>query len=117
MCGRYVQSNDAAAIAGFHGCLDATDGWQPSPKGEVFPTTTQLVIIAGDEQPQVATASWGTRRPWSKRPIINARDDRLASSRVWKALLEGGQRCLIPVQAWYEWSPVSGQKVALDAQQ
>jgi putative SOS response-associated peptidase YedK len=42
------------------------------------------------------------------KPIVNAREDKLAS-RTWKTAIDE-RRCLIPASAYYEWSGPSGNK-------
>jgi len=107
MCGRYRAQHTAA---------DAEKLWR-APVGEradevmgrreVRPTTNVAVLQAGDPGPRLEAVRWGMQPPqWSKnnRPLLNARSDKLASSRMWKRLAaDNASRVLFVADGWYEW--------------
>ena len=45
---------------------------------------------------------WGFSRPWGKRPLNNARDDKL-EGKTWHQAWES-QRCIIPARRFFEWT-------------
>jgi len=107
MCGRYRAQHTAA---------DAEKLWR-APVGEradevmgrreVRPTTSVAVLQAGDASPRLEAVRWGMQPPqWSKnnRPLLNARSDKLSSSRMWKSLAAANaSRVLFVADGWYEW--------------
>ena len=70
----------------------------------VRPTNPAPVILPGDE---LVSMRWGFDRPWS-HAIVNSRDDKLAGS-VWRTAFTE-RRCLVPIDAYYEWSGPTGKK-------
>ncbi|RLA43211.1 MAG: SOS response-associated peptidase [Gammaproteobacteria bacterium] len=58
---------------------------------------------------------WGLVPAWSKTPstkysTFNARAESLASRPAFRGAWKHDQRCLIPVQGYYEWQRVNGKK-------
>jgi putative SOS response-associated peptidase YedK len=58
---------------------------------------------------------WGLVPAWSKTPgtkysTFNARAETLTSKPAFRNAWKHNQRCLIPVQGYYEWQSVSGKK-------
>ena len=59
---------------------------------------------------------WGLLAPWEKVPElatarpINARCETIASSKLFRRAFRQ-RRCLVPVDAWFEWQKVDGQKL------
>ncbi len=103
MCGRYALYNTTQFAAVFH---------TPEPEG-LFPNynaaPTQTLPIVTAHSPTVAyMARWGLIPSWSKEfraqfSTINARSDKLVSSRLYKPLLRS-KRCLVPANAFYEFT-------------
>lgn len=55
---------------------------------------------------------WDGSRKWeAKFPMFNARVDTMHEKKLWKDLLGKGQRCILPVNSFYEW-PVKGKPPA-----
>ena len=78
---------------------------EPRSRSYIAPGTEGVVII--DQQPKAST--WGFQRPWSKRPIHNARDDKLTGP-TWREPFQQ-RRCLIPMRLFNEWSGPKGRKI------
>ena len=83
----------------------------------VRPTLEAPVIV---EDGSVRSMAWGFRRSFSAkikgrapvmRTIVNSREDKL-NGRTWKQAF-AGNRCLIPVTAFFEWTDVDGRKIPL----
>lgn len=64
-------------------------------------------LIGGDVQAE--RMGWGFVRGFAKRPINNARDDKL-SSPMWREAFED-RRCIIPVRWFVEWHPTECWKL------
>ncbi len=72
------------------------------PRSQVYPTSPVDVVFRGDDGNEIAVMTWGWERPFSKRPLINARSAEAWEKRTWsKALRE--RRCIIPVSGFFEW--------------
>jgi len=104
MCGRYRAQASASDVEKLwkvpaNEAADAT-----FERVEVNPTTTVGVLAAGDEPRRLEAVRWGIQPEWSKRPLLNARSDKLASSRTWKHLASNpAHRVLFVADGWYEW--------------
>lgn len=76
--------------------IDRVPGWR------IYPGRPGIVVREIEGEPQASIMNWGFLRPeFTKNPINNARDDKLAG-RVWsKAFRE--RRCVIPARWFVEW--------------
>ncbi len=88
-----------------------------APVGErltVAPSETVPVVVHSGGQRKIVRMRWGLIPPRTPpggplRARINARDDRLLTSRMWYPLLLRS-RCLIPADGFYEWSGPPGDR-------
>lgn len=80
---------------------------------EVRPTDPIAVIRETASEERVAEAvRWGFQPPGSKRPLINARSDKLLTQSLWRRSADvPGRRVLIPADGWYEWLSAEDPKV------
>lgn len=70
--------------------------------GEGFPTHVLPNLRDAGEGVEVVGMRWGIRPAWSKRDLINAKQETASEKRTWsKAFRE--RRCAIPVAGFYEW--------------
>lgn len=113
MCGRYRQKNGDP------------DGWRDRYGAfgksvadtlgqlEVRPTDPVAIVHAEPGGQRVAEAvRWGFQPPGSKRPLINARSDKLLQQPLWKRSVEAPERrVLVPSDGWYEWLSAEDPKV------
>jgi putative SOS response-associated peptidase YedK len=102
MCGRYGYKSTAPTAAELlRATIDASlASW--SPPGEVFPTNNQPICTADGRHRRLTLARWGWKRDFMKsKPLINARSDKLAISKLWRPAL-AHRRCLVPATCWYE---------------
>lgn len=117
MCGRYRTKADAEdefsqrwgargkAIAAAMGQL------------EVRPTDGIVVVLGRDGARRAEVVRWGFQPPGAKRPLINARDDKLLSQGLWKrAVSEPRGRVLVPADGWYEWLSAEDPKAKVKKQ-
>ncbi len=104
MCGRYRAKSSAS---------DVEKLWRVPPneaadatfeRVEVAPTTNVGVIAANGDGMRLEAVRWGIQPDWSKRPLLNARSDKLAGSRTWTRLAaDPAHRVLFVADGWYEW--------------
>lgn len=117
MCGRFVQTSTALQLARSFGAIDTTgDGLRP--RWNVAPSTSiPAVIEAGGRaagERRLGTLRWGFVPSWARsiddgpRPI-NARVEGVASSRLFAPAL-ARRRCIVPIDAWYEWTEEDGAR-------
>jgi putative SOS response-associated peptidase YedK len=65
-------------------------------------------VVAGEDGTRRAAAiRWGLLPSWADgkgRPLINARDDKLAANATWRSLASSAAgRCLVLADGWVEW--------------
>lgn len=113
MCGRYDLSDNPAAIkAKFH--VPIAPVFSPNP--DLRPTDTAPVVRhSRAREREVAMLRWGLVPLWAKdlkfgTRCINARAETLASTPAFR-LAYRKRRCLVPVNAFYEWTGEPGHKV------
>ncbi len=111
MCGRLAITTDARVTVAQMRCEG--EPARMHPRHNVKPTETVPVVALGAlGRRKWIEPRWGLVPHWSKAlaagaPMINARDDSLAKA-TWRdsfhAVRGRGGRCLIPWDAFYEWS-------------
>jgi putative SOS response-associated peptidase YedK len=71
---------------------------------DVRPTIKIAVIQASDDGARrLEAVRWGIQPEWSKRPLLNARADKLDSGRTWKRLAsDHTRRVLFVADGRYE---------------
>lgn len=124
MCGRFVSTTPAADLAAHFGA-DEVSGDLP-PRFNVAPSSEVWVVHdAANEPPAVDRAGegptrilepmrWGLVPSWADDPaignrLINARVETAAAKPSFRAAFRR-RRCLLPVDGFYEWAAVPGQR-------
>ena len=117
MCGRFAQALPAELLVRIFGAVDLHTS-SPRPSWNIAPGAS-VAVAAWDAQRRrrvLVPMIWGLLAPWEKhwdsarlRPI-NARCEGIAASRLFGSAFRR-QRCLIAVDAWYEWAREGGQKI------
>lgn len=105
MCGRYVQTSPADALATRFGAR-LPEGIAWTPRWNVAPSTRAPLVRDDDGGPAVALLSWGLLPSWAKedstlRPI-NARAEGMAGKPMFREALKR-RRALVPADGFYEW--------------
>jgi len=106
MCGRYRAQSTGADVEKLWKVPPSEAAEAAMERREVRPTTQIAVITQGGNGPVAEAVRWGVQPAWGKnpRPIINARSDKLATSKLWKRLAtNSASRTLIVCDGWYEW--------------
>lgn len=113
MCGRMIQQLSSEEMAALFGAEDLADF--PGERFNVAPT--QMVLIVSDEGARrvVTSQRWGLIPPWADSPkvgaqLINARSETVAEKPSFRAAFKR-QRCLVPVDGFYEWQKVGKARV------
>lgn len=122
MCGRYDLSDNPAAIRAVFSVPQVPEF---DPNADLRPTQTAPVVrLARSGERECALLRWGLVPSWAKElkfgnRCINARAETVASQPAFRGAFRQ-RRCLVPVNAFYEWSGPAGHKtrwrIALDAE-
>ncbi|WP_447875149.1 SOS response-associated peptidase family protein [Serratia fonticola] len=113
MCGRFAQIHTRAdyldALASdleFASALDTV----PIARYNVAPGTHVLLFNQRDDVLYMDPINWGYGPDWwlemKRQPVINARVETAATSRMFKPLWDRG-RMLVAADGWYEWKKSS----------
>lgn len=122
MCGRFVSSNSPERIAAYFGASFETatadaplgENYNVAPTNDVYSIVEATPANGGDAAPVIRPFHWGLVPSWAKdvkvgSRMINARSETLAEKSVFKKLLVS-KRVIIPMDGFYEWQVVPGQK-------
>jgi putative SOS response-associated peptidase YedK len=114
MCGRYDLSDNPAAIRAKF-MVPVVPAFSPNP--DFRPTNTAPVVRRShaSREREVAMLRWGLVPMWAKElkfgaRCINARAETLASTPAFRVAYRK-RRCLVPVNAFFEWTGEPGHKV------
>ena len=114
MCGRYDLSDNPAAIKAKF-MVPVVPPFSPNP--DFRPTNTAPVVRRShaSREREVAMLRWGLVPMWAKElkfgaRCINARAETLASTPAFRVAYRK-RRCLVPVNAFFEWTGEPGHKV------
>jgi putative SOS response-associated peptidase YedK len=111
MCGRYTNTaRDPQVIAArFEITISPAVAERALGRANIAPTQSVLAVVNGEDgRREAVLARFGLAPAWAKLrggpSLINARDDKLASSGAWKRLTaSAGHRALIVADGYYEW--------------
>jgi len=56
---------------------------------------------------QQLNTTWGIKPTWSKKLLINAQSESVATKPTFKHAF-ANNRCVVPCSGWYEWSSMAG---------
>jgi putative SOS response-associated peptidase YedK len=111
MCGRYTNAaRDPQVIAArFEITISPAVAERAVGRANIAPTQSVLAVVNGEDGGREAVlARFGLAPSWAKLrggpSLINARDDKLATSGAWKRLTTAAShRALIVADGYYEW--------------
>lgn len=113
MCGRFAQSQTREEYLAYLAEDAEHDiAWDPVPIGRynVAPGTKVLLLSERDEVLHLDPVFWGYAPGWwSKPPLINARVETAAASRMFKPLWLHG-RAIVFADGWFEWKKDGDRK-------
>lgn len=113
MCGRFAQAQSREEYLAF--LVEETErdiAFDPQPIGRynVAPGTKVLLMSERDEKLHLDPVLWSYAPGWwSKAPLINARVETAATSRMFKPLWLHG-RAICFADGWYEWKKEGDKK-------
>lgn len=113
MCGRMTQYLSSEEIAALFGAEPF--GGPSGGRYNVAPTQTALVVEEDGERRVIAAHRWGLIPPWADSAkigsqMINARAETVAEKPSFRSAFKR-QRCIVPVDGFYEWQKVGTTKV------
>ncbi len=109
MCGRYLITSDIEDIISKYGIEMYHYHYGYIAKKEIFPSDTAPVVTYGVKK-ELKLMKWGLSPAFSKTLIINSRGETIEE----KALFRNSfytKRCIIPVDAFFEWKKDAGKKI------
>ncbi|MBK2664347.1 SOS response-associated peptidase [Klebsiella pneumoniae] len=113
MCGRFAQSQTREEYLAYLADEAERDiAYDPEPIGRynVAPRTKVLLLSERDEQLHLDPVHWGYAPGWwDKPPLINARVETAANSRMFKPLWQHG-RAICFADGWFEWKREGDKK-------
>ncbi|EFG1825989.1 TPA: SOS response-associated peptidase [Escherichia coli] len=113
MCGRFAQSQTREDYLAFLAeDIERDIPYDPEPIGRynVAPGTKVLLLSELDEHLHLDPVFWGYAPGWwDKPPLINARVETAATSRMFKPLWQHG-RVICFADGWFEWKKEGDKK-------
>jgi len=116
VCGRFVASSSAEQVADYFGASFDASSTDPLPANYNVAPTQDVLAVVGDRTGgrSLQVFHWGLVPSWAKdvkvgSRMINARAETVATKPAFKPLLRA-KRLLVPMDGFYEWKVVPGQK-------
>ena len=110
MCGRFAQAQTREEYLAYLADEGDRDiAYDPAPIGRynVAPGTKVLLLSERDELLHLDPVFWGYAPGWwDKAPLINARVETAATSRMFKPLWQHG-RAICFADGWFEWKKIA----------
>lgn len=114
MCGRFTQIQTRADYLDYLASeLEVGNALEPVPIGRynVAPGSRVLLLNQREGQLHFDAVNWGYGPDWwlnmGRRPVINARLESAATSRMFKPLWDHG-RAIVAADGWFEWKKAPG---------
>ena len=112
MCGRY-ELNETPARLGSRYRIDPGD-LEFAQNADVRPTDANPVILLDRGERIASLRRWGIVPFWAKDPKaistpFNARSEGAYAKPMFRGPFKS-KRCLVPATAFFEWTPIEGQK-------
>lgn len=113
MCGRASQAEIRRYKEKIHAWLHPEEF---VPRRNLRPTEPAWIVARrADGEMRTIQARWWCQRDGSgkfetKYPTFNARVETMHTKKLWPDLLKKGQRCIMPIDSFYEW-PIKGRKL------
>jgi putative SOS response-associated peptidase YedK len=108
VCGRFAQQRPASELAEIFGAEPLDD---LEARFNVAPTDPALVVAQRDDRRAIVAWGWGLVPHWApgqpatrprRQPPFNARAETLTASPLFAEAFKR-RRCIVPVDAFYEW--------------
>jgi putative SOS response-associated peptidase YedK len=110
MCGRFMQERPVSELAEIFEAEPLVD--EPGGRYNIAPTDEAIVVVQRDDRRALTGYRWGLIPHWSADARIasrtfNARAESIASMPAFRDSFRR-KRCLVPVDAFYEWRRQDG---------
>lgn len=113
MCGRFTQIQSREAwLKSLEGQAERAIAWDEQPIGRynVAPGSKVLLLNHRDDALHLDPVFWGYGPAWwHKAPLINARVETAAESKMFRPLWQHG-RAVVMADGWYEWKREGDKK-------
>ena len=112
MCGRFAQQRPASELAEIFAAEPLADDL--GPQYNVAPTDEALVVVQREDRRAITAYRWGLVPHWATDAKVanrafNARAETVATSPLFADAFRR-KRCLVPVDAFYEWKRTAGAR-------
>lgn len=99
MCGRYSLDKFPESI------IDALEVVSTNfePKEQIYPSNQVDVVFRNGNKNEITSMTWGWKRSFSNKPLINARGKEAWNKKTWAEALRE-RRCIIPASSFFEWN-------------
>ena len=98
MCGRFSVNKALTPIVSE---LFNTD-YSVETNANLSPSQSVATMVKSGSNYQQVNALWGIKPSWSKKLIINAQAESVATKPTFRQAFQS-QRCLVPCNGWFEW--------------
>ena len=110
MCGRFIQERPVSDLAEIFAAEALVD--EPGGRYSIAPTDEAIVVVERDDRRALTGYRWGLIPHWALDARIasrtfNARAESIASMPAFRESFRR-RRCLVPVDAFYEWKRQDG---------
>ena len=110
MCGRFVSASSPGEIADYFGAESVAESLS-EPNYNVAPSVDVAVVVHAEQQRTLDLMRWGLIPFWAKSAkvgykMINARVETVAEKSAFRNAVKK-RRCIIPADAFYEWTAVA----------
>jgi putative SOS response-associated peptidase YedK len=107
MCGRFVLTTPAEALAREFAALAVDAGLVLRPRYNIAPMQDLVVVRSGDDGRRLSMMRWGLVPSWAKDPSIasrltNARSETVAEKPSFRGAIRK-RRAVVPASGFYEW--------------
>lgn len=109
MCGRYLLDAEYETLIERYGILDDFKAIYEK-KLEIFPGESIFTVTNNGRRNEIHQFVWGLKI-MSKRKLINSRVETVLNSKLYDRF----KPCIIPASGYYEWEPVSKNKLKITA--
>ena len=114
MCGRITQDLNLKTLFGLYGLSPTSPRLNLARRYNGCPTQEFVACRASGETRTLAKLRWGLVPAWAKdlklgARMINARSETVHEKPAFRSAFRR-QRCVIPVNGWFEWQREGGEK-------
>ena len=114
VCGRITQDLDLRTLFALYGLSSSASALNLAPRYNGCPTQEFVACRAAGEMRTLAKLRWGLVPRWATdlkigARMINARSETVHEKPAFRSAFRR-QRCVIPVNGWFEWQREGGEK-------